>query len=185
MKKMILRLMVPVLCLALCGCMTSQGQATDPAQTQGQSQPPASAGDLNDRPITFPTQPTVPGEPVDFGATGAVRVTYSVNISSVRYVTSVGQLPDNEALKQYDEAYFETGALVLVMETVSSAAVQVGISDIRATEDAAWVTLSHETESDVTIPAMTTWLIWAEVERDLPDQWTVVNPALESVLENS
>lgn len=185
MKRIVYRLLVPVLCLALCGCGKAPGQATDPTKHQEQSQPTVGTGAVTGRPILPPTQPTVKGEPVEFGATGAVRITYSVNISSVRYVTSAEQLPDNEALAQYDDAYFETGALVLVMETVSSAAVQVGISAITATETAAWVTLSHEAQSDVTIPAMTTWLAWAEVEQGLDYQWSVENPALESEIENS
>lgn len=180
MKKLWYPLAALTLCLALCGCVKEQGQATEPSQ----SQPPAPTGSITDRPVQLPTRPTEPGEPVEFGATGAEKITYSVNISSIRYVTSADQLPDSESLKQYDDAYFETGALLLVMDTVNGGSVQVGISDITARDGEAWVTLSRTAEGDVTIPVMTTWMLWAEVEQGLEYRWTVRNPAMDSAVED-
>ena len=108
--------------------------------------------------------------------TGRVRVAYTGNASSVRYVTRVEELPDNEALNGYDAAYFEDHALVLVVETVSSGSAQVDIASI----EGGVVTLSHKMPGGEGTTDMATWLLWAEVEPGLDWTWSVANPALKS-----
>lgn len=180
------RLMCIVLALTmvlLCGC-ESAGMMSDPtaSQTEGTTEE-ATGAQLNVTEIVEPdftvprvTQPTAGGEPVTVGESGCVRVDYTTNISNVRYITSADQLPDNEALAGYDEAYFETGALVIVMESVSSGSVKVSIESV----EAGVVTLGHEMSGDVGTTDMATWLLWAEVEQGLDYEWSVANPALPS-----
>ncbi len=155
----------------------SAQESTDDTSYEGTVMP-----SIQTKPI-FPTQEaTTAGEPVAFGTVGSTRMTYSTAVSSVRYVTSAAQLPQNEALAAYDDAYFATGALLLVMETVSSS-VQVGIESITALNGTASVKLSHAQPGENTNPTITVWLIWVEVEQGLNYQWTVENPAMDSTAE--
>lgn len=117
---------------------------------------------------------------IAIGATGGIRITYSGNISSVRYVTSREQLPDYPELQGYDDAYFQEHGLLLVMETVTSGGVEVGIEGISLEGDCAAVRLSHESQGDMGTAVMTTWLLWAEVAGGLDCVWEVENPAVES-----
>ena len=179
------RMLCTVLCAAmlLCGCQSApaangETQGTTEALTEEMTEnvtvPQATVTDPQS-----PTQPFVEPETVggsEIGQTGLVRVAYNGNISSIRYITSVDQLPVNDALSAYDEAYFETKALVVVLESVSSGSVKVGIESI----ENGVVTLSHELTGDVATADMATWLLWAEVEQGLEGQWTVANPAMES-----
>ena len=143
-----------------------------------------SAGGLGET-ITLPDihGEEVSGEPISIYETGKTRITYTQNISNVRYITSASMVPDYEGLEGYDETYFETRALVVVTETVSSGSVQVGIEAITVDGTNAFVTLSHEMSGDAGTADMATWILWAEVDLGLDCQWTVVNAALESELE--
>lgn len=173
----------------------TEPQPTEPAETQPQPTEPEQTQPEQTEPE--PTQPDSgsalqpavpqPGETttLTLGNSGAVRVTYSVNVSSVRYITSAAQLPDYPELAGYDDAYFETGALILVMESVSSSSVRVSIGSVTLNDTTALVTLTHEGTGDVSVPAMATWLVWAEVEKDLHYSWEVANPALDSNIQNS
>ena len=116
---------------------------------------------------------------------GSLRIAYNGNISSVRYVTSVSQLPAYPELQKYDEDYFREHGLLLVMETVSYGNSAVEIQNIRLEGETGYVTLSHVSPGDVATTVMTTWLIWAEVEQGLPEIWMVENPALPSHAERS
>lgn len=122
------------------------------------------------------------GEPVDIAAAGKVRITYTGNRSSVAYVTSASELPDCEELKQYDDAWFQEHALVLVVETVSSGSVDLGIAAVNVSDLVGTVKLYHEAPEDGTYQTsdMATWLLWAEVETGLDGcRWTVANPAMK------
>lgn len=164
------RLTCLILCLMLlCGC-----QSADPV-TDETEKPTAHLG-ATEIQIPDVTIPKIEQETVTLDGTGCVRIPYQGNVSSVRYVTSVEELPDNEALAAYDEAFFEAKALVVVKESVSSGSVQVGIASI----ENGVVTLSHEMPGDAGTADMATWLLWAEVEKDLDCSWSVANPALES-----
>lgn len=183
------RMLCMIVCLAvlLCGCAGADLTAADPrgqngAVTEEVTEPATEsvvdATVLEDPVVTLPMEPpeTEGGESIVPDKTGCVRVQYSQNVSSVRYITSVEALPDNEALAAYDAAYFEKNALVVVMETVSSGSVNVGIASI----ENGVVTLSHELPGDVGTADMATWLLWAEVEAGLDYTWSVANPALGS-----
>lgn len=119
---------------------------------------------------------------VAIAGTGKVRVDYAGNYNSVRYVTEASNLPNFEELSQYDEAWFQSHALVLVTETVTSGSIQVGIASIRVEDGRASVTLSHELDGNGT-DDMATWLLWAEVETGLDYDWELANPALQSNAE--
>lgn len=173
--------LVLLLSLVLTGCVRipadtptldaapPQTAATDPRPTQ-----------VTGEHLLQPTHPKPLGDSLTLGQTGAARVSTSVIISSVRYITSADQLPDNEALAQYDAAYFETGALVLIMETVNSGSVRVDIDTVTVADGIASVQLLHAPQGDLGVPAMTTWMLWAEVPPELDLKWVVENPAMDS-----
>ena len=165
-------------CLILGGCARSGGQETG-TQPAGSHAPQSPSGNV------LATDPRQDAGRLAFQNTGSVRVTYSTNISAVRYVSSADQLPGNEALSGYDDAFFETRALILVYETVSSGSIKVDIESIALSEADAVVTLTHEAQGDATTPVMTTWLVWAEVDRGLELNWSVANPAVESGVHKS
>ena len=186
MKRMMCALLV--LALLLCGC---QSAALPGGETQGQTEEVTEEATEeatenvtevefteNETPgVTLPMfeQETGTGNGLALGDTGCVRVSYNGNVSSVRYITSAEQLPDNEALADYDEAYFAEKALIVVYETVGSGSVKVGIASVK---DGA-VTLSHDMPGDAGTADMATWLLWAEVEQGLDFTWSIANPALE------
>lgn len=127
----------------------------------------------------------VQGEPVEISAQGSARLTYNGNESTVRYVTSVSELPSYQPLSQYDDAFFQDHALVVVTESVSSGSVDVKIDSICCTDTQNGVVLYHSAPQDDQAGTndMATWLLWAEVDRDIQGAWTVANPALTSDAE--
>lgn len=191
------RMYMVMLCLlfllgSLTGCKASDaGTASAGTETTEATSP--TSGTVTEIPpedleATVPKEGLNPGEgesSLTIGTVGQVRVDYVGNLSSVRYITSVDRLPQYEALQGYDAAYFQEKALLIVMETVTSGSVQVGIQGIDLDGKTATVYLSHEPQGDVGTAVMTTWLIWAEVEAGLEYTWTVGNPAVESQAEYS
>lgn len=182
MKRMLC--IVLTLALLLCGC---QSAAMTPGETQNQTEEMTEEATEKMTEVEF-TEMETPGVTLPgvgqeaetsnglaLGEIGCVRVSYNGNVSSVRYITSVDQLPDHEALAAYDEAYFAEKALIVVYETVSSGSVKVGIASVK---DGA-VTLSHELPGDAGTADMATWLLWAEVDAGLDYTWTVANPAVK------
>lgn len=163
---------------------------TKPEQTE-QEEPATQAtqGSSENWESTTATAGTVPmegavqqtqGTELTIGETGKTRLEYSVNLSSVKYVTSVDQLPDCQGLEAFDDAYFKDHALLIVIETVSSGSVNTGIESVAVHDGNADVTLFHETRTGIVTADMTTWLLWAEVDKDLDFNWSVSNPAVES-----
>ncbi len=183
-----------VLVLALCGCArTSPGNQNTTAATKPER--PVPTDEILD--ITLPIKPTQ--ETLDpsatlpaigdlmntmiLGNTGKTRIAYSGTTNGVRYITSADQLPQNQALEAYDDAYFETKALILVTETVNSGSIQVAIKGVTVENGMACVTLRHEMPGDVGTDDMATWLLWAEVKQGLDYEWVLENPAMESESE--
>lgn len=167
MKRLTAMMMVLItLCAALSGCSAekTEDESTAPMETA----PSVVVG------------PRQEPESVSLGDSGAIRVNYTVNRSSVHYVTSASQLPDHEELKQFDDAYFQDNALLLIYETVSSGSVKVGIGSVELEGNTAKVTLDHTHDGSAGTAVMTTWLVWVQVERGLEYEWTVTNPAVES-----
>ena len=116
---------------------------------------------------------------MEISATGAQRIEYKQNASSVRYITRVADLPAYEALDGYrNEEYFKTKALIVVVDTVTSGSVKVSIDSVGN----GTVTLAKEMSGDVGTADMATWLLWAEVEQGLTDSWTVANPGVQNNL---
>lgn len=165
MKKL---LCIALSLLLLCGCQ--RAQLPQEEQTAGVTE---AHGEMTEP--GGETQ-TGAGGPVAIGQTGRVRVDYDGMASSVRYITSADRLPDNEALAAYDEAYFETRALLIVYETVGSGSY---ILDIVSADDGV-VKLSRELPGDVGTADMATWLLWAEVEQGLDYDWRLDEPFYES-----
>lgn len=179
MRKLICMLLA--LTVVLCGCT----QAEQPRETT------ASEGT---EPVTVPFKEVDPpkatlpkgdrGEqetqlPKPMGGTGAQRIEYKQNVSSVRYITRVEDLPDYEALDGYRNAeYFEKKALLVVLDTVTSGSVKVSIGTVGA----GTVTLGREMDGDVGTSDMAAWLLWAEVEQGLDYRWSVTNPGVRSNL---
>jgi hypothetical protein len=123
------------------------------------------------------------GDKVEIEDIGRTRLTYQGNESTVKYITSVDELPDYEELAQYDANFFEENALVVVTESVNSGSVDTGILSISVEDEVASVSLYHETTGDNVTSDMATWLLWAVVDTGLDAyQWEVANPALASSL---
>lgn len=176
--------MKKILCILLCallltGCRSSGGEET--SGTIETEMPTIVL--VPDAEFTFPEAPAIPtmpaaaGETLAFENPGKVRLSYTGNRSYVKYITSVEELPDEEALQGYDEAFFETKALILVVETVSSGSVRLEIESIVTDGDTATVTLSRAMPGDVGTADMATWLLWAEVSRELDYNWILEGSA--------
>ena len=170
MKKMVCMLLAAFLLLT--GCQSAVPEETAaPAETAAASVPEE---------LTVPTQ-TMPdmttgqeeGRIICFQNSGKARIGYTGDRRSVKYITSVDQLPDEEALKGYDAAFFEENALVVVVETVSSGSVQLEIESIHITGGTATVTLKRTMPGGEGTDDMATWLLWVEVEQGLDCQWVL------------
>lgn len=111
------------------------------------------------------------GEELPFTNPGKLRISYTGDRCYVRYVTAVEQLPPEGDWGFYDETFFETGALVILVETVSSGSVQLELESIRVDGDTANVTVKRTMSGDVGTADMATWLLWAEVEKNLNYTW--------------
>ena len=202
MRKM-LCLMLALLCAVslLAGCRSSEGQPqsseteTSAPQTEDGNTGSSETTEMTEASETTQTTEAsettmvgLPGEAqsggdITLGQTGKLKITYTVDRNSVRYITSASQLPDYEELKGYDDAYFQDHALILVMETVTSGSVNVDIESVAVDGGIAAVTLSHEMPEGMTTAVMTTWLLWAEVETGLDYEWVLTNPAVPSEQE--
>lgn len=174
----------------LAGCRSSDGEGASQMEqsqpTTGETAPETTELLPDEIEVTVPKENLNAGEgesDIAVSNVGRLRITYNGNISSVKYVTSVDQLPDYPELKGYDEAYFRDHALLVVLETVTSGSVQVGIGGISLEGSTASVQLTHEAQGDAGTTVMTTWLLWAEVEAGLDYSWHVANPAVESQAE--
>ena len=132
MKKLICMLLA--LMLVFSGCAQ---QTVEPAPSEEATQPGTEAsGNLEATEVDPPEVTLHEGgglgaqEIQVAGATGAERIEYKQNASSVRYITRVEDLPDYEALDGYRNAeYFQTNALLVVVDTVTSGSVQVHHAD--------------------------------------------------------
>lgn len=175
MKKQRVLAGILAVCLLLAACTR---KAPTPG---GESEPPA----VSSQP-TNPTIPTVTRGPskfeeeIKFRQAGKRTVHYSVNMSIARYIDAPEKLPDYEELKQYDAAWFENRALLLIYETVRSSSVQVDVDRIVVEEGRADITLTHTPKDNAGTTMYTTWLLWLEVDADLDLKWSVVNPAEEN-----
>lgn len=175
MKKIIC--ILTALMLLLTGCQTVGGETT-PAETTA---PPAEAT----TPVgetTVPTLPmnpvigaTEPGDSIAFSNPGKMRIVYTGPRSSVQYVTSVAQLPAEEWFQDYDEEFFKTKALLIVVETVNSGSVQLEIESIRVSGDTASVEVKRTMSGDVGTTDMATWMLWVEVSNELDYNWVLPN----------
>ena len=186
MKKMICAILA--LMLVLTGCQTAAGETTPPTQTT-----PAAAEVTQPQETTVPTQPqetTVPklpefgfatdpvigpqtGEPLPFAYAGKTRLQYNGDRNFVLYVTSVEQLPKEGDWKGYDEKYFETKALLIVVDTLGSGSVQVELESVTVDEGIATVTLKRTLAGEAGTADMATWMLWAEVEKGLDYTWVL------------
>jgi hypothetical protein len=170
MKKMICKLLVALLLLT--GCQTAApAETTAPAETS-----PILIQE--DSTVPIQTMPNlviggVEGEELAFCNPGKVRIGYSGDRRSVMYITDLDQLPDEEALKGYDEAFFEKSALVIVVETVGSGSVQLELESVRISDGVATVTLSRTMPGEVGTSDMATWMLWAEVDKNLDYEWVL------------
>lgn len=181
MKRMMALIMATVMLVCMAGCAgggaATGSSATDSAGTNPSTHP------METPPPTDHRDPSASqGDPntLTLGRTGQIRVTYTINVSSVRYITSPEQLPAYDDLKMFDEAYFQEKALIIVFETVNSGTTQVDIETVTLNGGTASVRLTHKNVGGVSTGDMATWLVWAEVDKDLDYNWVVENPAVKS-----
>ena len=157
MKKMRFILWLCVFSVLLPGCKSaySQPETTLPASTETVTE-------------ILPRNP------------GKLRIPYTGNHSSVRYITEASQLPNNEVFVKYDDAFFQKHALLLVTDTVGSGSTQISIDVISVDGNVASVTLLRTMPGDAGTSDMATWLLWAEVPAGLELPWKVANPAVKN-----
>jgi opacity protein-like surface antigen len=183
-----------VLCLLLTGCQsahiapsegtvsagtTAAGTVSD--GTAGTTLPDyfdSGAGQLGPTPLPTNLPPMLEIRLIE--TAGKLRLPYAGNQSSIQYITAPDQLPDEEALTGYDEAYFQDHALLLIIETVGSGSVRLEAHSFSVLDGVASVTLSHELDGDVGTADMATWMLWVELEAGLDYSWELDNPALPS-----
>lgn len=172
MKKMIC--ILTVLMLLLTGCQA----AAQPAETTVAPRP-TTAPEVETSVPTLPMNPVIgatePGDGIAFSNPGKARIAYTGPRSSVKYVTSVEQLPDEEWFKDYDEEFFKTKALLIVVETVNSGSVQLEIEAIRVSGDTASVEVKRTMSGDAGTTDMATWMLWVEVSNELDYDWVLPN----------
>lgn len=131
-------------------------------------------------------QEILPGEALTIYAQGQTRITYTGNKNYVQYITSSASLDGYgiDALKRYDDTFFEKKALVLVCETVTSGSIRVSIDQILQQDTGMTVVLSRKMPGDAGTADMATWLIWAEVDLGWEGfSWILHNPMLQSELQ--
>ena len=185
MKKLICMLLALMLVFSGCGQQTAEPAPSEEAANPGtEASGNLEASEVDPPEVTLHTgEGQSQGQGVQqfqvAGATGAERIEYKQNASSVRYITRVEDLPDYEALDGYRNAeYFETQALLVVVDTVTSGSVKVSIGFLGD----GTVTLAKEMSGTLGTADMATWLLWAEVDQGLTDTWTVTNPGVQNNL---
>lgn len=176
MKKIICMLLAAL--LVLTGCQTSGGETTPTETTAVPTETTAPAVAETTVP-TIPMNPVIgatePGDSIAFANPGKARIAYTGPRSSVQYVTSVEQLPDEEWFKDYDEEFFKTKALLILVETVNSGSVQLEIEAIRVSGDTASVEVKRTLSGDAGTTDMATWMLWVEVSNELDYDWVLPN----------
>jgi hypothetical protein len=182
MKKMICFVLACMMLLT--GCQAAGGGTTPPETTAAPTV--SSAEGTQPQMSTFPTLPEggfnpgpvlggQEGDELPFENASKVRLNYEGNRSYVRYVTSVQDLPKEGSWTGYDESYFETKALLIVVETLNSGSVQVDMESILVNGNTAGISIKRTMSGDVGTADMATWMLWAEVEKGLEYEWTLVN----------
>ncbi len=164
-----------ILCLLLAGCQSAgnaQGDLVETPDLPGQI--------LNAKEPTGVGYAETVGM-LKFQAGGRLRIPYTGAASQVQYITSVEQLPDDEAFKKYDAEFFKTHALILVTQTTGSGSVQMDIESVYVEDGVAKVTLKQTMDGDVGTADMAAWLIWAEVEAGLNLQWQTVSNTMNEL----
>ncbi len=174
MKKIIC---IVLAALLLTGCQ-AVGDPTDPIQT---TVAPTQSGDPTETAIpetTVPqtivpeTQaPVAENDEISFTDPGKARIAYEGMRSFARYITTPEELPELPELADFDSAFFETHALVLVVETVNSGSVQLEIDKMIRSGDEATVHLKRTMSGEVGTSDMATWLLWAVVSREYDCSW--------------
>ena len=176
MKKLICGILALMLVFSGCAPSAPVEETTEPA---AEPQVTVEATEVDPPEMTLHIEEKETEPPLVPSAAGAQRIEYKQNASSVRYVTRVEDLPPYEALDGYRTAeYFESKALLVVVDTVTSGSVKVSIESVGN----GTVTLGKEMSGDAGTADMATWLLWAEVEQGLTDTWTVTNPGVQSQL---
>ena len=176
MKKLICMLLA--LMLVFSGCASS-ATAEAPTEPATEPQETLEATETDPPEVTLHIEEKETEAAMETSATGAQRIEYKQNASSVRYITRVEDLPAYEALDGYRNAeYFATEALLVVIDTVTSGSVKVSIDSVGN----GTVTLAKEMSGDVGTADMATWLLWAEVDQGLTENWTVTNPGVQNNL---
>ena len=178
MKQFRILIWLSIFCLLLSACRATQttqnAQTTPTTESSEQAVPESTGTDKN---------PVIAVGQLAFQNPGKQRIGYKENQSGVLYITSATQLPSGDAFKQYDDAFFQDHALVLVTLTVGSGSVQLEIESIFVSGDTATVTISHNLPGDVGTSDMATWYLWAEVEAGLDLKWTVAGIAKNDSFE--
>ena len=119
---------------------------------------------------------------VEFKEGGIQRISYTGAVSTVKYITSVEQLPDYEVFKKYDAEFFRENALVLVTQSTGSGSVKLSIDSLSVEDGKVCVKLKQDISGDVSTSDMAAWLLWVEVSAGLDLEWEMENKAMGGML---
>ena len=156
-----------ILCLLFAGCQsTASAQAGQeiPLVTEETVQPLIEREPQNNK-LTAET------EFVLFRNGGRQRIAYTGAVSTVQYITSVEQLPDVDAFKQYDAEFFKENALVLVTQSTASGSAQLEIESLTVKDGEVKVKMKQTIPEGIGTSDMAAWLVWVEVDANLDFQW--------------
>lgn len=177
-------LLAAFLCTVAAGCGASkQEESTMPltSPTAAISQKPSHSG------FAGGGTGSVGSTPVSLESPQTLRIDYQQGTpNSITYISSTEQLRTyglygSEKLAAYDEAFFDSKALVLVKYTVNSGSAKLQLDHAIRVSNIVSVSIDAQT-SDFGTTDMATWLLWAEVDPSLRDcQWVLeaaqTNPA--------
>ncbi len=177
MKKQFAIFVLTGLLLTAVGCQNSKMPTAGDQSTQAQN---STLSTSTVQPNIDPTAstkpdltPTLPSGKIQLlEQAGKLRIPYTSDIHSVQYITDPSQLPDHDEFDQYDAAFFEKNALLLITETVGSGSTRIDLKGYICEENIARVTLLFSSP-DVATDDMATWLIWAVVDANLPYEWSI------------
>ena len=166
-------------CMLLAGCQSAgDGQNAEGAQ-------PEPGEVLSERFAQINQQVKSTGK-VEFEKGGIQRIRYNGAVSTVKYITSVDQLPDYDVFKQYDAAFFQDKALVLVTQSTGSGSIRLEIDSLSVEDGEVKVKLKQTAGGDVSTSDMAAWLLWVEVSAGLELEWDmdatskVMNPGQDN-----
>lgn len=153
----------------------------EPITSENNTEPNKEVPMINLSPIVTDPYNTLPKDNlIKFLEGGIARITYDYNRSQSKVLSNIQDLsPYNKinGLAKYDEEYFNTSSLLLIIQTTNSGSIGVSVEAIGAIDKVLKIKLEY-TVPEIGTADMATWLIWVELDKDY-DEFIgeIINPA--------